>query len=146
MVKPHNRPLKCRVLRSMMNSFSALGLMMGPSNCFKVTLLNSTGFTKLQKVLGSGLIISNRQSRRAGLLKGNYGEFVVPCCEASEVLDPSEHAFDCVAILVERGREAVLPFSVRLGRYVRGGACRFDLGANGIAVVALVAMHQSYRR
>jgi hypothetical protein len=40
---------------------------------------------------------------------------------------------------VENGRKAVLPFAVGLGRDVRHSACLFDLTANGVVVVALVA-------
>ena len=55
-------------------------------------------------------------------------------------LEASEHALDGVAVPVEYGREAEFPTPVDLRRDVGGNAFRFDLAANGIAVVAAVAV------
>ncbi|GLJ00269.1 hypothetical protein Sbs19_40860 [Sphingobium sp. BS19] len=54
------------------------------------------------------------------------GEFVVPCCDAPEVVDLAEAAFDQIAVLVDCGIEAA-PFggcrSARNGRFC---SCRRD--------------------
>ena len=60
--------------------------------------------------------------------------------DAAEVLEAAEHALDCVAVAVERGREARLPAPVRLRRDVGRDACGLNLPADGVAVVALVAV------
>ena len=73
------------------------------------------------------------------------GEAVVSGGDSAEVLDPSEHAFDGVAIAVEAGREAVFPAPVGFGRDVRRGALALDLAADGVAVVALVAVQDRGR-
>ncbi len=68
------------------------------------------------------------------------GEAVVSGCDPAKVLDPSEHALDGVATAVEGGREADFPAPVGLWRNVRCGALAFDLAADGVAIVALVAV------
>jgi hypothetical protein len=60
--------------------------------------------------------------------------------ETPEVLQPAAHALDGVAVTVEEGRKAVLPLPVGLGRNVRHGLAVLDLAAEGVAVIALVAM------
>ena len=68
------------------------------------------------------------------------GEAIVSSCDPAKVLEASEHTLDRVAIAVEVGREAVLPAPVDLWRDVGCSALALDLAANGIAVIALVAM------
>ena len=60
--------------------------------------------------------------------------------DASEVFDSAEHPLDAFAVCVEAGREAIPKRHVVLGRDVGRGAAGFDLSADGIAVIALVAM------
>ena len=67
-------------------------------------------------------------------------ESVVSDGNPAEVLDPSEHAFDGLAVAIEGGREAAFPTPVGVGRNVRGSALALDLATDGIAVVALVAI------
>ena len=67
-------------------------------------------------------------------------ESVVSGGDPAEVLDPSEHAFDGIAVAIEGGREAVFPTPVGFGRNVRGCALALDLAPDGFAVVALVAI------
>lgn len=69
------------------------------------------------------------------------GEPVVSGCDASEVFQPAERPLDGVAVLVERWREAGFVFPIDLWRDVRRGARIFDLAADEIAVVALVALN-----
>lgn len=57
-----------------------------------------------------------------------------------EVLQAAEHALDGVAVAVEEGREAALPFAIDLRRNVRRRAALLDLPPDGIGVVALVAV------
>ncbi len=68
------------------------------------------------------------------------GEAVVAGGDAAEVLEAAEHAFDGVAMAVERGRKAALPAAVGLGRDIGGSALGFDLAAHGVAVIALVSV------
>ena len=70
------------------------------------------------------------------------GEAVISCGDASKVLDPVEHALNGVAVAIEAGREAAFPAAVGLGGNVGRGSLCPDLAAYGIAVVALVPMHQ----
>ena len=70
-------------------------------------------------------------------------ESVVSSGDAPEVLEAAEHAFDRVAVAVERGREAWLPAPVRLRRDVGDDARSLDLPADGVAVIAFVAMKHS---
>ena len=65
---------------------------------------------------------------------------VVARGDAPEVLQSAEHAFDGVAVAIEEGREAVLPFAIGLGRNVRHDAAVLDLPTDGVAVVTFVAM------
>jgi len=67
-------------------------------------------------------------------------EAIVSSCDPAKVLEASKHALDRVAIAVEVGREAVLPAPVDLWRDVGCSALALDLAADGIAVIALVAM------
>lgn len=67
-------------------------------------------------------------------------ESVVSCGDPAEVLEAPEHALDGVTVAVEDGREAVLPASIDLGRDIRRGAQALDFAADGVAVVALVAV------
>ena len=60
--------------------------------------------------------------------------------DPAEVLDASEHALDGVAIAIKGWREAVFPAPVGFGRNVRRGALALDLAADGVAVIALVAI------
>ncbi len=68
------------------------------------------------------------------------------CCSVvsggnpSEVLDPAKHAFNGVPAFVKRRGEAVFPYPVTFGRNVRCHAHGFDLAADSIAVITLVAM------
>jgi len=68
------------------------------------------------------------------------GEAIVSGGNPAKVLEAPEHAFDRVAIAVEIGREAVLPAPVELGRDVGCGAAVLDLGADGVGIVALIAV------
>ncbi len=68
------------------------------------------------------------------------GGAVVSGCDSAEILEASEKALDRVAVAVEVGREAVLPASVDLGRNIGSGALALDLSADGVAVIALVAV------
>ena len=72
-------------------------------------------------------------------------EAVVAGGDSAEVLEASEHALDGVAVAIERGREAVFPAPVDLGWDIRRGALALDLAADGVAVVALVAIHDDGR-
>ena len=73
------------------------------------------------------------------------GETVVSGRNPAEVLEPSEHTLDRVAIAIEVGREAVLPTPVDLGRDVGRGPFALDLVAHRIGVVALVAVQDFSR-
>ena len=68
------------------------------------------------------------------------GQPVVSGSDTAEILDPSEHALDGVAVAIEDRREAVFPAPVGLGRDVRRRSHGLDLLTDGIAVVALIAM------
>ena len=68
------------------------------------------------------------------------GVAVVSSCDSAKILEASEHALDGVAVAVQVGREAVLPASVGLRWNVRSGPLALDLAADGVAVVALVAV------
>ena len=68
------------------------------------------------------------------------GEAVVSGCDSAEVLEASEHALDGVAVAIEDGRETVLPAAIGLGRNIGRGAAALDFAADGVAVVALVAV------
>jgi hypothetical protein len=59
---------------------------------------------------------------------------------APEILQSAEHALDGVAIAVEERREAILPFSVGLGRDVGHRAVFLDLPTDRIRVVTLVGV------
>ena len=74
------------------------------------------------------------------------GETIIPGCDSAEIFEPTEHALDGVSVAVKVGREAVFPNPVRFGWNVRSGALGFDLPANGIGVIAFVAMEQFGRR
>lgn len=65
---------------------------------------------------------------------------VISRCDPAEILDPSEHALDGVAVTIEMGREAILPAPVGLGRDVRCGTFALDLSANGVGIVAFVTV------
>lgn len=65
---------------------------------------------------------------------------VVACGDTPEVLEAAEHALDRVAVTVEDRRETVFPAPVGPRRDVGHRAVLLDLPANGVAVVALVAM------
>ena len=67
-------------------------------------------------------------------------EAVITRCDASEVFDAAEHAFDGVAIAVETGREAILPATIDLGRDVGRSSLALDFAADGVTVVSLVAV------
>ena len=60
--------------------------------------------------------------------------------DAPKILQPAEHAFDCVWVSIEERREAVLPFAIGLGRDVGHDAVAFDLAADVAGVIALVRM------
>lgn len=68
------------------------------------------------------------------------GEAIVAGGDSAVVLDPSEHAFDGIAVAIEDGREAGLPAPVSLGWNVRRSPPAFDLASDRVAVVALVAI------
>ena len=68
------------------------------------------------------------------------GETIVTSCDSAEVLEASEHALDGIAVSVENRREAVLPAPIDLGRNVRRGSLALDLAADGVGVIALVAI------
>ena len=68
------------------------------------------------------------------------GVAVVSSCDSAKILEASEHTLDGVAVAVQVGREAVLPASVGLRWNVRSGPLALDLAADGVAVVALVAV------
>ena len=70
------------------------------------------------------------------------GEAVVSRGDAPEVLQPTEHSFDGVPAAVERGAEAALPASVRLGWDVRYRAARFDRTAEAIRIEGAISDHQ----
>lgn len=67
---------------------------------------------------------------------------VVSRCDAPEVLQPTEHALDGVAVPVEHGAEAAFPATVRLGRDVRHGTARFDRTTEAIRVEGAISDHQ----
>ena len=60
--------------------------------------------------------------------------------DAAEVLEPAEHAFDGVAVLIEERREDVFPLAVGFGRNVRPSAPVPDLNADGVGIIALVGV------
>ena len=68
------------------------------------------------------------------------GVAVVSSCDSAKILEASEHTLDGVAVAVQVGGEAVLPASVGLRWNVRSGPLALDLAADGVAVVALVAV------
>ena len=68
------------------------------------------------------------------------GQLVVSSCDPAEVLDAPEHALDGVAVAIERGREARFPDPVDLGRNVGSRPHGLDLAANGVTIIALVAV------
>ena len=68
------------------------------------------------------------------------GELVTSGCDPAEVLDRAEHALDGVSIAIHKGREAVFPAPVGLGRDVGRGSHVLDLAVDGIAVIAFVAV------
>lgn len=74
------------------------------------------------------------------------GEPIVAGCDAAEVLDATEHALNRIAVSVEEGREAVLPFPVRLGRDIGERAASANLLPDGVAVIAFVGMQDGRRR
>lgn len=67
-------------------------------------------------------------------------EAVIAGCDAPEVFDAAEHAFDGVAIAIEAGREAILPAAIDLWRDVGRGSLALDFATDGIAVVSLVTV------
>jgi len=67
-------------------------------------------------------------------------EAVIARCDASEVFNAAEHAFDGVAIAVETGRKAILPAAIDLGRDIGRSSLALDFAADGIAVVSLVTV------
>lgn len=71
------------------------------------------------------------------------GASVVSGCDASPVLEASEHALDGVAAAIEGGREAGLPTSIALWRDVGGGSGGFDTPPEAVAVIALVAVQKT---
>jgi hypothetical protein len=70
------------------------------------------------------------------------GKSVVSGCDSAEVLEATEHALDGIAVAVEIGGKAVLPAPICLGRDIRSRAHGFDFAADGVAVVAFVAMQK----
>lgn len=70
------------------------------------------------------------------------GEPVVSGCDATEILEPVEHALDGVAVSIKVWRETVFPDAIDFGRDVGRGSDCLDLSAHGVGVVALVAMDQ----
>ena len=73
------------------------------------------------------------------------GEAVVSSGDSSEVLEAAEHALDGVTVAVEIRREAILPAAVGLGRDVGCSALAFDLAADCVAVIPLVAVQDHSR-
>lgn len=73
------------------------------------------------------------------------GQTIVAGCDAPEVLETAEHAFDGVAVAIEIGGEAVLPDAVGFGRDVGHGALGFSQPTDLIAVVALVRVQDAAR-
>src|SRR5438477_2596370 len=71
-------------------------------------------------------------------------EPVVAGCDATKVLEASEHALDRIAVTIEPRREAVLPTSIGFRWDVGDHALALDLLADSVAVVALVAV-QDFR-
>src|ERR1700726_1311495 len=67
------------------------------------------------------------------------GELVISGSDAPEILEPAEAAFDDVAPFVGTLAEGVEGYSVGLVRNDRARAAAFDVGAEGVAVIALVA-------
>jgi hypothetical protein len=67
------------------------------------------------------------------------GELVISGSDAPEILEPAEAAFDDVAPFVGTLAEGVEGYSVGLVRNDRAGAAAFDVGAEVVAVIALVA-------
>lgn len=74
------------------------------------------------------------------------GEAVVSRSDPAKVFQAAEHALDGIAVTIKVGREAILPASVDLGRDVRRGPLAFDLSADAIAVIPLVAVQNFGRR
>ena len=74
------------------------------------------------------------------------GESIVAGGGSAEVLEACEHAFDGVARAVEGRGEAVFPASIAPGRNVRRGSQALDLAADGIAVIALIPVHNGAAR
>lgn len=70
------------------------------------------------------------------------GELIVARGDAAEILQPTEHPLDRIAVAVEHAAERRLEASVALGRDVRDGAALVDGGAHGIGVVAAIGDHQ----
>ena len=70
---------------------------------------------------------------------------IVTSSDPAEVLEAAEHALDGVAVAIEGGREAVLPAPIDFGRNVGCDPHALDFAANGVAVVALVAVKDGGR-
>ena len=74
------------------------------------------------------------------------GQAVISGGDAAEVLEPAEHTLDGIAAAIEPGREAVLPLAIGFRRDVGNASRRLDLAADGIAVIALVAVNHEASR
>ncbi len=68
------------------------------------------------------------------------GEAIVTGCDAPEVLETTEHAFDGIPVAAEVGRNAGLTDAIGLWRDVGHGALGFGQPTDLIAVIALVGM------
>ena len=73
------------------------------------------------------------------------GEAVVSGSDSAKVLEAAEHAFDGVAVTIEDRRETVFPAAIGLGRDIGGSALAFDFAANGVTVIAFVAVQDRGR-
>ena len=62
--------------------------------------------------------------------------FLVPCCDASELLDVIEEALDQIAFGVERQVAVALDFAVQLGRDDHGDRALLETGDQAVGVIA----------
>lgn len=65
--------------------------------------------------------------------------FLIARCDASELFDVIEEAFDQIAFGIEREVACSSNFAVGLGRNHRGDGARFEAGDQAVRVIAFVA-------
>lgn len=66
------------------------------------------------------------------------GELVISGCDAPEILEPAEHAFDPVAELVGLSVKGVVPFAGRVVGDYRFGAAGDEEGSEAVAIITAI--------